>query len=92
MTINPRNGGEWLQPLQIIEADAHELEGHLFDQEAELLIATTSRALTTLERPADIVELGSFHGKATVILGLVAKAINPSRRCMPLIRTMAYFR
>ena len=51
------------------------IEGWLAEDEADLLIAVCQRALTTLPKPHVIVEVGSYCGKATVVLGSVAKGI-----------------
>ncbi len=63
-----------LQPLQLISA-IQEIEGWLSDQEAELLLSITVKACATF-RNAHIVEVGSFHGKATVLLGKVAQSVS----------------
>src|SRR5215203_4768580 len=77
MTVgNVRHGGGWVLPLHIMQA-MRQVHGHLYDEEADLLLATAMRALSMAEAPGAIVEIGSFHGKSTVVLGLVAKAICP---------------
>jgi Methyltransferase domain/Glycosyl transferase family 2 len=54
-----------------------QIEGWLDDQEADALIAVTSRALTSV--PAGVVvEVGSFHGRSTVVLGSVVRATGAS--------------
>src|SRR5207253_2270975 len=60
--------------------EAQGIEGWLSDQEAELLIAATVHALTTVDRPGAIVEVGSFCGRGTVVLGRVAAALQSSPR------------
>jgi predicted O-methyltransferase YrrM len=52
-----------------------QIEGWLEDEEADLLIATTARALTTLPAPHTIVEVGSYCGRATVVMGRVAQQL-----------------
>lgn len=58
-----------------ILAEMREIEGWLTDDEADLLIAATSRALTSLPTSHAVVEVGSYCGKATVILGRVAQSL-----------------
>jgi glycosyltransferase involved in cell wall biosynthesis len=53
--------------------------GWLRDEEAELLIQGTRRALTELDVPV-VVEIGSFCGKSTIVLSSAARSINPSAR------------
>lgn len=54
------------------------IEGWLADKEAELLISVMLKACNSLTgRPHRIVEVGSFQGKSTVVLGSVAKAYFP---------------
>src|SRR5690606_38991463 len=50
------------------------IDGWLSDREAELLAAITLKACNPLPGPHNIVEIGSFQGKSTVVLGTVAKA------------------
>ena len=56
------------------------IEGWLEDLEAELLIATTKKICKDLAAPNNIVEIGSYHGKSTVLLGTVLKALCPDAR------------
>jgi len=51
------------------------VQGWLADDEADLLIATCSRALTSLSSSAAIVEVGSFCGRSTVVLGSVVQSL-----------------
>ncbi|MFL6210654.1 MAG: glycosyltransferase [Pyrinomonadaceae bacterium] len=57
-----------------------QIEGWLEDEEADLLIATTARALTTLPAPHTIVEVGSYCGRATVVMGRVAQQLAAATR------------
>jgi hypothetical protein len=50
------------------------IEGWLDDDEAELLVAATVRALEELPSPHAIVEIGSYCGRSTVVLGSAARA------------------
>ena len=54
--------------------------GWLEDEEADLLVTGASRALAELPGPHAIVEVGSFCGRATVVLGSVAMARDPTAR------------
>jgi predicted O-methyltransferase YrrM len=50
------------------------IEGWLEDDEADVLIAAASRALEELPTPHKIVEVGSYCGRSTTVLGAVAQA------------------
>jgi hypothetical protein len=56
------------------------VEGWLTDHEADLLIFGASDAITTLPAPHVLVEVGSYCGRATVVLGSVIKALDPRGR------------
>ncbi|MEX2512692.1 MAG: class I SAM-dependent methyltransferase [Cyclobacteriaceae bacterium] len=56
------------------------IEGWLADKEAELLISIMLKACNSLPEPHHIVEIGSFQGKSTVVLGTVAKAYFPEAK------------
>lgn len=51
-----------------------EIEGWFFEEEADLLIAAVADALT-LTPPHALVEVGSYCGRTTVVLGAVVKAL-----------------
>ncbi|MFL6210655.1 MAG: class I SAM-dependent methyltransferase [Pyrinomonadaceae bacterium] len=53
------------------------IEGWLEDEEADLLIAAAAHALTALPAPRRIVEVGSYCGRSTVVLGSVARVHDP---------------
>jgi hypothetical protein len=57
-----------------------EIEGWLSDQEADLLAAAATRALRRNPRASAIVEVGSYCGKSTVVLGSVVRAEDPTAR------------
>jgi predicted glycosyltransferase involved in capsule biosynthesis len=63
-----------------ILAQMNKIEGWLDDGEADLLIATSVRALTTLSAPHAVVEIGSYCGRSTVVLGAVVKALSPAAK------------
>lgn len=50
------------------------IEGWLRDEEAELLIHMTRRAVATLDASA-VVEVGSYCGKSTIVLARAAKTV-----------------
>jgi hypothetical protein len=63
-----------LLTVPILEA-MRTIEGWLYDAEADLLIATAARALAELPDAHAMVEVGSYCGKSTVVLGSVIKAL-----------------
>ena len=56
-----------------ILAQMRKIEGWLADEEADLLIAAAGRALTEVPADASVVEIGSYCGRSTVVLGSVIK-------------------
>lgn len=56
------------------------IEGWLTDAEAELLASIALTAGNKLPAPQRIVEIGSFQGKSTVVLGSVVQAFFPAAR------------
>jgi hypothetical protein len=56
------------------------IQGWLEDEEADLLIASCSRALGSLPPDSTVVEVGSFCGRSTVVLGSVAQALGGQAR------------
>jgi hypothetical protein len=56
------------------------VEGWLEDEEADLLLAGVSRSLAELPPPRAIVEVGSFCGRSTTVLGSAAKALDDEAR------------
>src|SRR2546421_7575477 len=57
-----------------------EVEGWLDDDEADLLIAGAARALHEFGALGSVVEVGSYVGRSTCVLGSAAKAVEPSAR------------
>ena len=57
-----------------------EIPGWLADEEAELLLSTCERALTDLPAPGAVVEVGSYCGRSTVVLGSAVKSLRPDGR------------
>jgi Methyltransferase domain len=56
------------------------VEGWLTDAEGDLLVAGVARALASTADTAVVVEVGSYCGRSTVVLGSVVQALAPSRR------------
>lgn len=65
--------------LPLLES-IREIEGWLGEKEADLLMSITLKSCTSLPVPHRIVEIGSFHGKSTVLMGAVARAYFPEAR------------
>jgi predicted O-methyltransferase YrrM len=68
-------------PIQDFQAEPliraiRSIEGWLSDEEARLLVAAAEKALWELPPPHRIVEVGSYHGKSTVLLGKMAKSVS----------------
>jgi predicted O-methyltransferase YrrM len=56
------------------------IEGWLEEEEADLLIGATARALRVLPEAREIVEVGSYCGRGTVVLASVVQAVRPTAR------------
>ena len=56
------------------------IEGWLEDHEADLLIGAATRALTEVSGARAIVEVGSYCGRATVVLASVVEALQSTAR------------
>lgn len=68
-----------LLTLPILER-MRQVEGWLDEEEADLLIAAAARALSEPgERPA-VVEIGSYKGRSTVVLGSTIERVRPDAR------------
>lgn len=52
----------------------NKVKGWLQEEEADLLIAATRKTLACLQKPHSIVEVGSYLGRSTVVLGSVMRA------------------
>jgi hypothetical protein len=61
-------------------AEMRRVPGWLGDDEADLLITMTDRALTACPDVRAVVEVGSFRGKGTTVLGGVVRAMRPTAR------------
>ena len=53
------------------------IDGWLEPEEAELLLATAARALVEVEGADALIEVGSYFGRGTVVLGMAVKALRP---------------
>lgn len=51
------------------------IQGWLDEEEADLLLATCNRALSSLPRQSAVLEIGSFCGRSTVLLGSVVESL-----------------
>jgi glycosyltransferase involved in cell wall biosynthesis len=56
------------------------IEGWLSDPEADLLMSITLKACKETQASKNIVEIGSYHGKSTVLLGSVIKEYFPEAK------------
>ena len=56
------------------------IEGWLEEEEADLLIAASRKVMKELPQPHSIVEVGSYKGRSTVVLGSVVKAVCPEAK------------
>jgi predicted O-methyltransferase YrrM len=65
-----------LRTLPILDR-MRRIEGWLDDEEADLLIAATTKAasLASDEQPTSVVEVGSYCGKSTIVLALTLKGL-----------------
>jgi predicted O-methyltransferase YrrM len=67
-----------LRPLEII-GTMRRVSGWLEDDEADLLLAAAIH-VTRGERICTLVEVGSYQGRSTVVLGAVLRALSPQSR------------
>ncbi len=56
------------------------IDGWLWEEEADLLMGITARALQQLPAPHAMVEIGSYCGRSTVVIGSVIKALSQQAR------------
>jgi Methyltransferase domain/Glycosyl transferase family 2 len=56
------------------------IQGWLEDAEADLLIAALARAVAFVRDASAVVEVGSYHGKSTVVLGSALRALADASR------------
>jgi predicted O-methyltransferase YrrM len=62
------------------------VEGWLDEDEADLLLGATLRALAEVPGASAVVEVGSYCGRATVVLGGVVRAVRPAARVWAIDR------
>jgi glycosyltransferase involved in cell wall biosynthesis len=65
---------------KILIRSLDKIQGWLSDAEADLLITFLLKAITDTPPGAAVVETGSYHGKATVLLGTLIKQFSPRRK------------
>jgi len=70
---SPRSAGIVLS-LPILDRIKN-IQGWLHEEEADLLLAACNRALTSLPPAAAVLEIGSFCGRSTVLLGSVVESL-----------------
>jgi hypothetical protein len=70
-------GAELRQPIL---KEMRDIEGWLTASEADLLISATHRALTDCPHVAALVEVGSYCGRATTVIGSVVRAVRSTAR------------
>jgi hypothetical protein len=75
--LRPPSLGELRQPIL---SAMRQVSGWLADDEADLLITMTDRALAADTEARAVVEVGSFRGKATTVLASVVRALRPTAR------------
>jgi glycosyltransferase involved in cell wall biosynthesis/predicted O-methyltransferase YrrM len=82
----------WAKPIDVVPLDPpllltqpilakmRAIEGWLEDEEAELLLAAAARAIAEQPESCAVVEVGSYCGKATVVLASVVQVLRPSAK------------
>jgi hypothetical protein len=78
-TVEPPGQPQFLLTLPILSR-MKKIEGWLEEDEADLLIGATARVLGELNQARAVVEVGSYCGRGTVVLGSVLKAVRPTAR------------
>jgi len=68
-----------LKTLPLLE-EARTIEGWLSDGEADALIGATLKACCSLPKPHYLIEIGSFQGKSTIVMGKVIKKLFPESK------------
>ena len=62
------------------------IEGWLSDNEADLLVTITLNVLTAFPFSNSIVEIGSYHGKSTVLFGTIVKKCSSNTKVYAIDR------
>lgn len=78
-----RHASPLLLTLPIL-ARVREVEGWLSDEEADLLISATARALDEHPTTNALVEIGSYCGRSTTAIGMTAKCVAPEARLVAI--------
>ena len=73
-------------PLPAVLDAMGRIDGWLEPEEAELLLATAARASVEVEGADALIEVGSYFGRGTVVLGLTAQALRPHARVFAIDR------
>ena len=71
------------KPLALLN-QVKSIEGWLSDPEAELLMGIAIRACQEASEAPVLVEIGSYHGKATVLLASIVQAFCPAARVVAI--------
>jgi len=58
----------------------NKIEGWLEEDEADLLLASCRKVLADIPHTNSMVEIGSYCGRSTIVLGSVVKAISPESK------------
>ena len=75
----PPKQAPWLRAFPIMRA-MQSINGFLYDDEADLLLAATARVLAMPGPPRSVVEIGSYCGKSTVVFGMTARVLHPDAK------------
>ena len=73
------SNNELLSRPQLIK-EINQIGGWLSEKEADLLITSTINCLNNLPPPYHIVDIGSYHGKSTILFGRIASHSFPGTR------------
>ncbi len=73
-------------PLPAVLEAMGRIDGWLEPEEAELLLATAARASVEVEGADALIEVGSYFGRGTIVLGMAAKALKPHARVYAIDR------
>ena len=72
-------GPAFFRPLALLAA-MREIPGWLEDEEAELLIAGAAYVTRAAGPPRNLVEIGSYQGRSTVVIAGTLRALSPQSR------------
>ena len=75
ITLNANS--DYRQAKDVLVKQVSNIQGWLSNPEADMLLSLMEKALSTMPKPHHIVEVGSYHGKATVLMGGFAKTYFP---------------